>query len=512
MYLKKTLAILVALVMAFGLLAVAGTDVRADVADEIIVAQGADPASLDPHGKNEQPASRVRIQMFETLVNTDAEMNIHPGLAESWEQIDEQTWEFKLREGVLFHNGEELTANDVLYTFARAKEAPEVAHIVAAMLDLDACEALDTYTVRLVTTEPFGPMLTHLAHPAAGAIVNEKATEEAGDEFGIKPVGTGPFKFVSWDIQEQIVLERYEDYWGEPAKTQRIVFRPISENTVRTIELETGAVHIAYDIPPNDVAKVEENDALQMIRASNFSTTYVGFNCAKEPFDDVRVRQAINYAVNMDEIVEAVYKGTGSPAKGALGPNVRFSNQDLEPYEYDPDKAIELLAEAGYGDGDIELVIWTNDNQLRVDIATMMVFQLSQVGITASQETVEWGAYLDDTAAGKHDLFILGWTTVTGDADYGLYALFHSSQHGEAGNRTFYTDERVDELLDEARAALDEDRGALYYEAQQIIRDDAPWIFTWTGEDLVGADARIDGFELHPAGSYKLAPVSLILD
>lgn len=487
-----------------------GGEEATEPADEdavVFVAQGSDAVTLDPHGQNDQPSSRVRVQMFDTLLMQTKDLEYVPLLATEWTQVDDLTIEFKLREGVKWHNGEDFTADDVVYSLRRAIESPSVGQIVD-MINPDKVEKVDDLTVRVGTDEPFGPLLAHLSHPAI-SMVNEKAVTDAGDNVDITPVGTGPYKLKNWARGDYVELERNDDYWGEPAKTKYITFRNVSENANRTIELETGGVHIAYDIAPNDVSKIEDNADLTLVRDANFSTTYIGFNASKEPFDKPEVRQAINHAVNMDEIVEAVYFGVGNKAAGPLGSNVAFANQDLEPYEYNPELAKEMLAEAGYPDG-FDLVIWTNDNQVRQDIAEIVQNQLQQIGINASMEVLEWGSYLANTAAGEHDMFILGWTTVTGDADYGLYALFHSSQFGDAGNRTFYKNDRVDELLDIGRTSVVEaDRAAAYQEVQEIIREDAPWIFTWNGEDLVGTSNKISGFELHPAGHYRLHNVVL---
>jgi peptide/nickel transport system substrate-binding protein len=474
--------------------------------ETLIVAQGADPVSLDPHATNDQPSSRVMAQIYERLVVQTEEMELEPGLAESWESIDDNTFEFKLREGVMFHNGEELKASDVEFTLLRALESTFIGHIVGA-IDPEGIEIVDDYTIRISTTEPFAPILAHLAHTAS-SILNEKAVTEGGEDYGQSPVGTGPYQFDSWMTGDRVELVRFEDYHGTPANIARVVIRNVPENANRAIEVETGGAHIAYDIAPTDISRIEDNDDLIMLRTPNFSTTYVGFNCEKAPFDDVRVRQAINYAVNMDAIVEAVYRGAGSPSKGPLGPNVWASNQNLEPYGYDVERAKELMAEAGYADG-FSTTIWSNENQQRIDIAEILQNQLREIGITAEAQVLEWGAYLDGTAAGEHDMFILGWVTVTGDPDYGLYALFHSGQHGAAGNRTFYTNARVDELLDLGRVSVDADaREAAYLEAQELIRDDAPWIFTWTGEELTATRDNITGFKNHPAGHHKLFTVS----
>jgi peptide/nickel transport system substrate-binding protein len=502
---KKRLLVLFSLSLALVLfLAACGpSGPGEEVRDTLVVGQGADPVSLDPHATNDQPSSRVARQIYETLVLQTEDLELQPGLATSWDQVDDLTFEFTLKQGVKFHNGEELKASDVKFTLERALTSAFIGHIVGR---ISAVEVVDDYTVRVITATPFAPLLTHLAHPATG-ILNQKAVEAAGEDYGENPVGTGPFKFVSWTIGDRVELERFEDYHGTPAKMKFVTIRSIPDNTVRTIELETGAVDIAYDIQASDVNRVSNNAELTLLRDANLSTTYIGFNVDKAPFDDVRVRQAINYAIDMEAVVNAVYSGVGSPANGPLGPNVFGSKQDLVGYGQDVEKAKELLAEAGLADG-FTTTLWTNENQARMDIAEIVQDQLAVVGIVVTIEVVEWTQYLADTAAGEHDMFILGWTTVTADADYGLYALFHSSAVGTAGNRTFYRNTQVDELLDLGRTTLDvNERLAAYQEAQQIIRDDAPWIFTWTGENLAGTSKNVRGFVQHPAGHHRLNDV-----
>lgn len=482
-----------------------GDNGNGDVKDTLTVGMGGDAVSLDPHATNDQPSSRVTKQIYDTLLVQTEELELEPGLATEWEQVDDLTFEFKLREDVKFTNGEALTADDVKFTIERGKESANISHIVGA---ISSVEVVDEHTVRVSTSEPFGPLLTHLAHPAA-AILNEKAVTEGGEDYGLNPVGTGPYKFVSWTTGDSITLVENEDYWGDAPKTKNVVFKVVTENSVRTVQLETGELDIAYDIQPSDVKRVEDDENLELLRDANLSTTYIGFNTQKEPFDDVRVRQAINYALDMNAVVETVYQGVGSPAKGPLGPNVFGANTDLVEYEQDIEKAKELLADAGFADG-FTTTLWTNENQQRIDIATIVQSQLAEVGITVEVEIVEWGQYLEDTAAGKHDMFILGWSTVTADADYGLYALFHSSQHGEAGNRQFYDNSDVDRLLDLGRTSADQDdRLAAYKEAQEIIRDDAPWIFTWIGENVSGIRNNVEGFKQHPAGHHRLDTVSV---
>jgi peptide/nickel transport system substrate-binding protein len=507
---KKKLLVVLSLILVVAMLATAcggttNTSTPKSSKDTLVVGQGADAKSLDPHATNDQPSSRVMKQIYETLVNQNEEMALEPGLAESWTAIDEKTFEFKLKKGVKFHNGEEFKASDVKFTLLRALESSQVGHIVGA-IDGENIVVVDDHTIRIGTKQPFAPMIAHLAHTATG-MLNEKAVTEGGEDYGQNPVGTGPYKFASWVSGEKIDLVRNEEYHGTKAPIKNVTIRNLADNTTRTIELESGGVDIAYDIAPNDISRVEGNGDLVLLRDINLSTSYVGFNAAKAPFNDVRVRQAINYVVDMESIVEAVYLGVGQAAKGPLGPNVWASNQKLEAYGYNVEKAKELMKEAGLEAG-FKTTIWTNDNQQRMDIAEILQNQLKDINIEAEVKVVEWGAYLDGTANGEHDMFILGWVTVTGDPDYGLYALFHSTQHGGAGNRTFYSNPKVDELLESGRTTVDpKAREAFYMEAQEIIRNDAPWIFTWSGENLAGTHKSVKGFKQHPAGHHKLYTV-----
>ena len=473
--------------------------------DALVVAQGSDAKTLDPHGSNDQPSSRINSQIYNTLLDMDENMEIGPGLAESWKKIDDETWEFKLVEGVKFHNGEELKASDVKFTFERMMESSEVAHIVEA---LESVETPDDYTVILKTEYPFGPLLAHLAHPAS-SILNEKAVTEAGDDYGQKPVGTGPYKLENWESGDSVTLVKFDDYFGEPAKTGKVIFQNIEEGNNRTIGLESGELDIAYDIEPIDLQKVRDHENLELIEEPSLSTSYIGFNTEKEPFDDPLVRKALNYAVDVDEIIDVVIEGAGHKAVSPINDDVFGFNSDLEGYEYDPEKAKELLKEAGYPDG-FETTLWTNDNPVRGRITEIVQAQLKEVGIKVEIDTLDWAAYLDRTAQGEHEMFILGWVAVTGDADYGLYPLFHSSQHGGAGNRTFYTNKKVDKLLEKGKKSVDEDeRLKAYHEAQEIIVDEAPQLFLYFQTQNAGLQNNVKGFKLHPAGHHLLDKVEI---
>lgn len=429
--------------------------------------------------------------------------NIVGNLAKEWAFSDDSTeLNVKIIEGVKFHNGEELKASDVKFTLDRDIASPHIGHIVEM---IEEVEINGDYEVTIILKYPFGPLLSHLSHTAT-SIVSEKAVTDLGDRYSQQPVGTGPFRLDRLVTGDRVELVRFEDYHGKAPLLRTITMRTVPENANRAIELETGGVDIAYAISPEDISRVDSNRDTVMIRDKNFSMAYIGFNTQKAPLDDVRVRQAISYAIDKSAIVQSVYQGTGAPANGPLADKVWASiGSELEPYEEDLTKARELMKEAGHEDG-FKTTIWVNDgNVQRRDIAEIVQNQLRRINIDCSVEIIEWASLLDRTSAGEHDIIILGWVTVTGDPDYGLYAPFHSAMHGAAGNRSFYTNKEVDDLLDAGRLATDPDeREKIYAEAQQIIRDDAVWIFLWQGEDLTGVRSNVRGFQHSPGGHHPL--------
>ena len=475
------------------------------------VANGADPVTFDIQQTNDQATTRIARQIYDTLIVQTNDLELVPGLATEWEEVEDNLYEFKLREDVTFHNGEPFTANDVEYTLRRAVESPTIGHIVDS-IDPDSIEVIDDHTIRVGTSDTFGPFLTHLAHPAVG-ILSEKAVEEAGEDYGVNVVvGTGPFEFEEWVTGTHVTTNRYDDYWGETSEIDRIEFNTIADPSVRLIELESGSVDIAYDIAPSDIPAVEENSELTLINTPNLGAEYLGLSMHNDtPLREVKVRQAIAHAVDVEAIIDTVYMGVGDQMSGPINELVFGFNDDLDPIEYDVDQAKELLAEAGYPDGGFSLSLYVGDNsQERIRVSQVVAEALAEIGITVEVKQMEWGAFLDSAAVGEPDMFLLGWTTVTTDADYGLYPLFHSNSFGEAGNRTFYENDRVDELLDAGRYSTDQDqRLEDYREVQEIIHEEVPWVFLQTRENVTGLSNRVHGFEHHPTGSYDLSVVTL---
>ena len=465
---KKLIALLLSLCT---MLTVVGCSNKADTADNgakdtLVVAQGADPTSLDPYGTTDSPAIRVAHCVFETLVTRDDEGNIAPMLAESWDIEDDCTYIFHLRKGVKFHNGEELKASDVAFSFSKIAESPHASSI-RATIDFENSKALDDYTFEMKLTEPFGPILNHLSH-AVMAIVNEKAYTEAGDQVNEKPCGTGPYKFVAWYPADRIEMVAFDDYWGEKAAITNLTWRTIPEIASRSIEVEAGTVDVAIDIQASELARLEKVEKVTTFKEERSSINFICLNNLIAPFDNVKVRQAINMAIDVDAICNVVYQGTGAVAQAPMSKSVWAYNDNLPPHERNVEKAKELLAEAGYPDG-FTCTMTCDQNQQRLDTAEMVQMQLAEIGITMKIASMERGTFIDNVISGNLEMFGLGWTADTGDPDYALFASFHSSMHGEGGNMSFYTNPEVDRLLDLGRSSTDpEVRKDAYYKVQDL--------------------------------------------
>lgn len=472
--------------------------------DTLIIGTGADAKSLDPHASNDNPSSNVRVQIYDRLMELDENGVPQPMLAESWERPDDKTIIFHLRKGVKFHNGDEVKASDVKFSLERALNSPEVSEIVSGV---NSVEVIDDYTVKVTTEKAMPAILNNLSHTTI-AILSEKATKEAGDKFGQNPVGTGPYKFVSWQSGDRITLEAFPEYWRGEAPVKNLVFRNIVEETNRTIGLETGELDIIYDIKGLDKTKLREDERFNFIEAPEVSLTYLGFNLKKAPYDNQKVREAISYAIDQKPIIETVFLGAGQPGNSIIGPNV-WGYYDVEKYTQDIEKAKALLAEAGYPNG-FKAKIWVNDNPIRRDTAVILQDQLKQIGIDLTIETVEWGAFLDGTARGDHEMFLLGWGTVTRDPDYGMYQLLSTTTMGAAGNRSFYSNPTVDKLLEEGRTEMDlEKRKDIYKQIQEIVRTDLPmYIIVYTYNNVV-TKKDVKNFKLDPTNAHRLYGVSI---
>lgn len=485
---------------------------------DLVVDMQSDAVSLDIHGSNDTASSNVTSNIFETLVNQDENLELQPNLAEEWEQVSENEWEFRLREDVTFHDGTEFNAEAVKANLDRVLD-PEVGSPRAFLFEMiDEIEVVDPYTVRLHTEYPFAPLPANLAHYGA-AMMSPAAIEEdyqamesddtPGSYLNENPVGTGYFTFDSWNTGQSITLNKNDEYWGEPAKVDTVTFQVIPEGNTRIANLETGASHIANSIGASDLNRFEQTDGIKANQTESVGMLYLGFNKQNETLNDPLVRKAISLAINRADIVEGIYNGVGTEATSPLAPKVFGHDDSIVFNPYDPDEAKRLLAEAGYEDG-LDIVLNTSDQRERQDIAAYIQSALSEIGVNASIETTEWGSYLDLTSQGESELFILSWSTVNGDADLGLYPLFHTDNQGAQGNRTFTSDEQLDEMLETARISEDDnERLALYKDIQNFIAEDSTIQPLIHEEYLVGLQENVQGFWQSPTGVLVLHDVTI---
>ena len=468
-------------------------------------AQGADVTSLDPHQGKETPAVQVNTQIFDTLVTVDPETNeVVPQIAESWEQTDDQTYVFKIREGIKFHDGSDLTAEDVKFSLDRARNSAAVSYIVNFIEEVTVD---DDHTVTVKTTAPYAPTLRNLAIPFA-AIVPKAVVEADENAFIQNPVGSGPYKFVEWNHGDHVTLKAFDDYYAGKPETENLIMKVIPETSQRTIALETGEVDLAYDLAVNDIPKVNSDDKLTVYEIPSLTCWYVSMNMNKKPFDNPKVREAMSMAIDRQTIIDTINAGSGQPADAIIAPAV-FGYYSTGVKEYNPTKAKELLAEAGYPNG-FSTTLWVNDNQSRIEMCQAMQAMLLEVGVQCNLEVLEFGSFISRTTAGDHDLAYFGWTTSSGDADYSYYSLEHSTQQGAAGNRSFLADPDVDKLIEEARSNTnEEERKELYKELAIKLDEINNNIPVYYSSINVGANKKVEGFVMDANGYHSLEKVKV---
>jgi peptide/nickel transport system substrate-binding protein len=470
----------------------------------LVIAQGTDPVTLDPHDITDSPSATVASHLYETLFDLTPDGQIVPHLAVAHElSADGLTLTLSLRDDVTFHDGTPLTAEVVKGSLDRFLDAGN-AFTFRFLLDaVKQVNALDEHTVELKLATRFAPLLAHLTHSST-AIVLPAAVAAHGEAFGENPVGTGPFSFVSWQRNEQVNLARFDGYWGDTAGVEAIRFLAVPENTTRMALVESGEAHVAVRVPPQDIARLAANPNVSVENVSSVRTIFIYFNNELEPFTDQRVRQAVNYAVNKEDLADFILGGAVRVSDAPVSPGV-FGYTPVGDYAHDPERARALLAEAGYPDGFSTTLYSPSGRYLQdIQVSEAIQSQLAEVGIDAQIETLEWSAYLERANAPVESNIVpfgmLGWGTVTGDADYGLFALFHSSQHVPAGsNRSFYSNAAVDAMLDEARTNPDAAaRAEIYRDAMQLIWDDAAWLFLHSETQLVAVRDNVEGLVIHP--------------
>lgn len=494
----------------------------------IVVGLAGAPDTLDPADHRSRQSETVIRNMFDGLVTRDTRNGVHMELAESATLVDPTTWEFKLVQGVKFHDGSEMTADDVVFTFDRIIQENQIEYPEAhtsprkgLIAPLESVEKVDDYTVRFNLSAPWPPAMQLFVHQQ---IVPKAYLESVGTEGFVKnPVGTGPFKFVSGQLDDQITLERFDDYRGGapdlqpvgPACVSKAIFRVIPEASTRVAALLAGEVDIIQAVPPELVDTLTASPDVVVKTAPGTQPKWMELNVNQPPFDNKSVRQALNYLVDKDLIIEAIYQGRAAPLPGALSPFNSFADGSLTPYAYDPAKATELLAEAGItdsdGDGKLEWngAPWAfviDSLEEHRQLAEAVVSQLQEAGIDASLRLWEYSVVKPLLQGGERSAYLDDWGDSAFDPVGHMEAKWHGvvadSPYGR-GNFSGYNNERVNELIVAGETETDEaKRHDIYNEAQAIIYDEAPAVFLILPEEIEASRTNVQNWE--PASDSRI--------
>ncbi|MHB1405581.1 MAG: ABC transporter substrate-binding protein [Desulfitobacteriaceae bacterium] len=470
--------------------------------------------TLDPANHRDRVTETVIRNIFDGLVTRTTDGKIVPEIAESWNAVSPTVWEFKIRKGVTFHDGSPLTAEDVKFTFDRiigegameGKTSPRKG-LLAAVKSIDK---IDDYNIRFNLSSPWPILLQMLPHQQ---IIPKAYFEKVGvAEFVKKPIGAGPFKLVEAKLDEKVVLERYDKYYGGspdlqpvgPAQAKTVIFDVIPENSTRLAALKSGEVQIIQNVPTDMVEqlKADTNENVMMVNGTNVYMFQI--NTKKAPFDNVKVRQAMNYAINVQEIVDKILNGNAIRLAGPVLSTSPFLNQTLKPYPYDPNKAKELLKEASYPNG-FSLVIDAEAKDKTV--AETAAANLRQVGINASVRIWDWGVLKPMLLNGERQVVLTTWGNSTQDPSDLLEPTLKPKG---GGNYSMYDNKEVTGLIDKASVSVDDKvRRELYDQAQQIIYDEAPWVFGFSGKAIEASSKRIVNWKPSMDGRINLHDVGI---
>ena len=453
-----------------------------------------DITTLDPAMIVDVAGGAVSAKIFNGLVRFDEDSKIIPDLAESLSiSKDGKVYTFKLRQGVRFHNGRE---------FMDGTEA----HV-------HGIKALDEYTVEIEIKEPFGPFLSLLAMPPAYIVPQEEVEvevkvegKEGRKDFSSHPIGTGPFKIKEWKRGRELILSANEDYFLGRPKMGGIAYRIIPEELTAIAEFESGNLDV-MGVPSTEFRRYSESPKWRGLiqKSHGLNTFYLGLNCQKPPFNDKRVRQALNYAIDRERILKTILEGRGELASGPIPPFLKPSTLALREregvrvgYRYDPDKARSILREAGLENG-FEFRIYQAPDQDTVDIMEVVQQYLKDVGIRAEIVQLEWSAFKEAINNGEADSFWLSWRADYPDPENFLFPLFHSSNWGSAGNRARFKDPDIDRFIEDAQKEPDEKKRLYYYsEAERRVVEEAPWVFFWHKNDYIIHQPWVKGIKSYP--------------
>ncbi len=470
--------------------------------DVLVIGLESNPTNLDPRFGLDLASSHVRQLIFNGLLKKDPESNFVPDLAENWEIPDDRTYIFHLRKGVRFHDGTEFTADDVKYTFDTILDPSVGSPKRDGYKVISRIGVIDRYTVKFILKEVSAPFLSNMVME----ILPRHIAKKKGKDFGKHPIGTGPFRFIGWKMDEWVRFEANKDYFEGGPGLSGIIYRIIPDETIRILELEKGNIDLIQNGISSDILpRLEGNPALKIVKKPGTNYSYMGFNMKDPILKDERVRRAFAYAIDREGIIKYILKGLATPSGGLLSPFNRFYESDVKRFNYDPERSKRLLDEAGYMDPDgdgpgvrFEVVYKTSQNEQRKLIAEVIQEHLKKVGIGVKIKSYEWGTFFSDIRRGNFQIYTLTWVGLTDPDIY--YYIFNSKSIPPAGaNRGRYINPEIDRLTEEGRVTLNIDkRREIYSRIQKIIAADVPYVSLWYATNVAVMKKGVEGFVLYP--------------
>ncbi|WP_227459356.1 glutathione ABC transporter substrate-binding protein GsiB [Cupriavidus pauculus] len=502
-----------AAVGAVGMLAAA----PAFAAKDAVMAVYSTFTTLDPYDANDTLSQAATKSFYQGLFGFDKDLKLVNVLAESYEvSKDGLVYTFKLKKNIKFHDGTTFDATAVKANFDRVTDPANKLKRYTLFNRVAKTEVVDPYTARVSLKEPFSPFINVLAHPSA-VMISPTALKKYGKEIAFHPVGTGPFEFVEWKQTDYLKGKKFAGYWktGYP-KIDTITWKPVVDNNTRSAVMQTGEADFAFSIPFEQAAVLKASPKVDMIDSPSIIQRYLSFNTMVKPFNDPKVRQAINYAINKEALTKVAFAGHAVPAEGVVPPGVDYAEK-LGPWPYNPAKARELLKEAGYPNG-FETTLWSAYNHTTAQKVIQFVQQqLQQVGIKAQVQALEAGQRVErvESVQKPEDagvrMYYVGWSSSTGESDWALRPLLASeSMPPKLLNTAYYKNDQVD--ADIAGALRTTDRGEkakLYKDAQERIWKDAPWAFLVTEKILYARSKRLTGAYVMPDGSFNFDEIDI---
>jgi glutathione transport system substrate-binding protein len=501
---------------AFALVAQAAS-MPAFAAKDAVIAVASTFTTLDPYDANDTLSQAAAKSFYQGLFGFDKDMKLVNVLAESYEvSKDGLEYTLRLRKGVKFHDGSEFKADAVKAVFDRVSNPENKLKRYVLFNRIAKTDVINDYTAKITLKEPFSPFINTLAHPSA-VMISPAALKQWGKDIAFHPVGTGPFEFVEWKQTDHLKAKKFDGYWkkGYP-KIDSITWKPVVDNNTRSAMMQTGEANFTFPVPYEQGELLKAKSNIELTASPSIVHRYLSMNTMQKPFDNPKVRQAVNYAINKDALIKVAFSGYAIPAEGPVPQGVDYAIK-MKPWPYDPAKARELLKEAGYPNG-FETELWSGYNHTTAQkIIQFLQQQLGQVGIKVKLQALEAGQRVEKVesvqtpeAAGVR-MYYIGWSSSTGETDWALRPLLASESFPpKVLNTAYYKNPKVDSALANALKTSDRtQKAALYKEAQEEIWKDAPWAFLVTEKLLSARTKNLNGFYVMPDASFHFEEVTL---